>query len=71
MATKKTETKESQPAYYATEDFYDSYGDRLYKAGKQYTETSKERTAALLEGKVSELNKIGRIYLSTKKPEEK
>lgn len=78
MATKKTTQKaataekvEQPKVYYATESFYDSIGERLYQEGDEYKETSPERTEALLEAKVSKHNKIGRVFLSTKKPEGK
>ena len=64
-AAKKT------PIYYATEDFYDNRGKRLYRAGEVYEETSEARTKALLGAKKSDLNTVGRAFLSETKPEGK
>lgn len=68
-APKKTAAK--APIYYATEDFYDNRGKRLYRAGEVYEETSEARTKALLGAKKSDLNSVGRAFLSETKPEGK
>lgn len=68
-APKKTAAK--APTYYVTEDFYDNRGKRLYRAGEVYEETSEARTKALLEAKKSDLNIVGRAFLSETKPEGK
>lgn len=68
-APKKTAAK--APIYYATEDFYDNRGKRLYRAGEVYEETSEARTKALLDSKKSDLNTVGRAFLSETKPEGK
>lgn len=70
-ATADAPTRKEPVHHYVTGEFYDNIGMHFYRVGEVYQETSAERTKALLEAKVSKLNRIGRSFLSTEKPEGK
>ncbi len=57
---------EKKVEYIVTRPFFDKVNKTTYAAGELYTETSKARTKALLEGTKNENNTLGTKFIQEK-----
>ena len=57
---------EKKAEYIVVRSFFDKVNKTTYDAGELYTETSKARTKALLEGAKNEHNTLGTKFIQEK-----